>query len=118
MGKIGVMLYGYDRKKAMSIHDFLNELAGQEILTFSASERESDIVAMIIGQPSTGTFLDDDNKIVMFLGFPDDNIGQAMKLFPEGIQPPIFCALTEQNIHWTVEYLIGHLQEEKARLAK
>ena len=118
MGKIGVMLYGYDRGSATSIYYFLNELVGRDLMIYSASGRESEIVAMIIGQLSTGMFEDNENKIIMFLGFPDDRIGAAMKLFPEGIEPPIFCALTEQNIQWTIEYLIGHLQDEKARLSK
>ena len=118
MGKMGVMLYGYDRESAIPINDYLKELAGQEIMSISASGRESEIVAKIIGDPSKGNFEDKENKILMFLGFPDDNIGPAMKLFPEGIERPIFCALTEQNIHWTMEYLIEHLLEERARFSE
>ena len=58
--------------------------------------------------------LDKEDKILLFLGFSEDQVGAVLKGFPKtgSIKRPIFCGLTEQNMNWTLDYLIEHLVEE------
>ena len=114
---MGVMIYGYDEQTALKIKDNLDKLVKRDVMLITGSGRESERVAMIIGEAHAGPFEDKPNKVLMFLGFGDEHIGPAMKFFPKDIQRPIFCALTEQNVNWTLDYLIEHLLEEKARLS-
>ena len=41
-----------------------------------------------------------------------------MKYFPRPLGRPIFCTPTEQSVQWTFEYLVEHLLEEQAALAR
>lgn len=113
MVKLGVMLYGYDEANAREVHAYLEKTAGQQVKLVSGSGKEGQRVQPVIEQPTADFFEDKPTKILMFLGFPDDMIGPTMKLFPEGIERPIFCAVTHQNMTWTLEYLIEHLLEER-----
>ena len=60
-------------------------------------------------------FKNNTNKILLFLGFGESQVRSVLSGFPkkDGISRPIFCGLTEQNIDWTMEYLIEHLLEEE-----
>jgi len=114
---IGIMLYGYDEPASGSIMTFLEKLTAKEIIGASASGREKERVTVIVGAPTWDAFEDKKNKILMFLGFSDDMLGSAMKHFPADLERPIFCALTDQNVNWTFDYLVEHLLEEKARFS-
>ena len=117
MVKLGVMLYGYDEANASDIHAYLEKAAGQEVVLVSGSGKEGQRVQPVIELPTADFFEDKPTKILMFLGFPNDVIGPAMKFFPESVERPIFCALTQQNLTWTLEYLIEHLLEERERMS-
>lgn len=112
-----MMVYGYDESHALEIKWHLDKLAERDVMLISASGREGDRVSTIIGEPQASSFESKENKILMFLGFGDEQIGPAMKSFPKELERPIFCTLTEQNINWTLDYLIEHLLEERARFS-
>ena len=111
----GILLYGYDEDTAKSISESLGQLIDAKVVLISASGREDALISHILDLGSVeNTYGDLENKTLMFLGFNDDQLGLAMKLFPKEIARPIFCGLTEQNVNWQVKYLVEHLLEEKA----
>ena len=115
MESTGILLYGYDEATAKSISESLGQLIDAEVVLISASGRDDNTVSQILDLgPVENTYGDLENKTMMFLGFNDDQLGLAMKLFPKEIARPIFCGLTEQNVNWQVKYLVEHLLEEKA----
>ena len=114
---IGFMIHGFSKIEAELVHEFLQTLAGREVIPISATGMEKHHVAEILDAAQFSDFADSEPKILMFLGFGDDKIGAAMKHFPESLGKPIFCSPTEQNLQWIMEYLIEHLLEERAAMA-
>jgi len=112
---MGILLYGYAGDEARAIKRFLSLLVERDVMLIAGSGREKEVVACIIAEAETEPFEEKDVKILMFLGFNDNQMGASMKYFP--VEKPIFCALTQENVKWTLEYLIGHLLEERARLS-
>ena len=115
---IGFMIHGFSKDEAELVLEFLQTLAGRKAIPISATGMEKLRVAEILDSAPYDNFASADPKILMFLGFEDDKIGPAMTHFPESLGKPIFCSPTEQNLQWTMEYLIEHLLEERARLSK
>ena len=111
---LGIMLYGYDDRESGLLQGFLSDVFEQPILVLSASGKEDVQVQDILESPSEA-FEDKDVKVLMFLGFDDQQIGTALNEFPRdgSVTRPIFCGLTEQNITWPLSRLIEHLLEEK-----
>ena len=112
---LGFMIHGFNKDEAELAREFLETLAGHKIISISATGMEKLHVAEILDAAQFDNFASADPKILMFLGFPDNLIGAAMKHFPG--EKPIFCSPTERNLQWTLEYLIEHLLEERAALA-
>ncbi len=112
---LGFMIHGFTKDEAELVQEYLETLAGRKIIPISATGMEELIVAEILNTAPYTNFASADPKILMFLGFEDNVIGAAMKHFP-GVKP-IFCSPTEQNLQWTLKYLVEHLLEERAALA-
>ena len=115
---IGFMIHGFSKDQAELVHEFLEVLAERKVIPISGTGMETHRVAEILDSAQFSNFVSADPKILMFLGFDDDKIGAAMRHFPESLGKPIFCSPTEQNLQWTLEYLIEHLLEERAALAQ
>ena len=115
---MGFMIHGFSKDQAELVHEFLQTLAGRKVIPISATGMEKLRVAEILDSAPFSNFASADPKILMFLGFEDDKIGPAMTHFPPDLGRPIFCSPTEQNLQWTMEYLIEHLLEERARFTK
>jgi len=115
---VGFMVHGFSKEEAELAQKFLETLAGRKVIPISATGMEKSRVAEILNSASFENFASAEPKILMFLGFPDNIIGGAMKHFPPGLGRPIFCSPTEQNLQWTLESLIEHLLEERAALAR
>ena len=115
---IGFMIHGFSKIEAELVLEFLQTLAARKVIPISATGMESHRVAEILDSAPFSNFASSAPKILMFLGFSDDKIGPAMTHFPESLGKPIFCSPTEQNMMWTLEYLIEHLLEERAALAR
>ena len=115
MEPLGILLYGYNLEHSNSIKTSLDAALDQDIIVISASNKEQSKVSEILNQPPEACFEDKETKILMFLGFSDEQIGAVLKAFPqdEGLKRPIFCGLTEQNINWSMNALIEHLLEEQ-----
>jgi len=110
---LGAMLHGYDGAQARAIGKYLAGLAGREVSIYGAGDGRRTVRDIIEGQPGNG-FEPGEVAVLMFLGFDDELIGAVLGSFPkEGMMRPIFCTLTENNMSWSVSYLLEHLLEEK-----
>jgi hypothetical protein len=119
MNDLGIMVYGYSREKAESIKAAFVEILGVPVALFTATAREHATVKTIIesGAEGEGVFADRADPVVMFLGFSDIEISDAMDAFPAVVGPgPIFCTLTDENYYWTFSELHEHLIEERRRI--
>jgi len=111
---LGILVYGYGKTKARSIHQHLEAVLDTDILLISATDREEDTVESIITNDTAGMFKDETPKILLFLGFSDEYITRVLDAFSqiEGVERPIFCGLTEENSTWPFNQLLSHLEEE------
>lgn len=111
---MGIMLYGYDKDTAAVIGETLGTVLGQELFVISASQKENLKIRDILEKGPEDCFEEAETKMVMFLAFSEEQIGMALKGFPEGegIKRPIFCGLTGENIQWQLSELLEHLSNE------
>ena len=114
MEPLGVLLYGYNSADAKTIEQSLSEIINHEVVIISGSKKENLKLINILDKGPEDSFENKDNKILLFLGFSEAQVGAVLKEFPKSGATirPIFCGLTEENINWTLEYLIEHLVEE------
>lgn len=115
MADLGIMLYGYGEEHGSLISSTLGEVLGEDLMVYSASMRESDVVGDIIEGDTGGAFEEVEAKVLMVLGFSDAQLEAALKGFPkvEGLQRPIFCVPTERNVTWPLTELVDDLQAER-----
>ncbi|MCK4758050.1 MAG: DUF3783 domain-containing protein [Thermoplasmata archaeon] len=113
MPAIGILTYGYDETSALEVQEMLASMLESEIVLIGASGKDDVIVGQILKTgPSASTFGDAETKVLMLLGFDDDQIGLVLENYPKKGRP-IFCALTRENNNWDMKTLIVHLLEEK-----
>ena len=114
METLGVLLYGYNSEDSKAIEQSLRKITNQDIVIISGSKKEEQKVMEILDNGPEECFEDKKNKILLFLGFSEFEVGAVLKEFPksDSLARPIFCGLTEENINWTLSYLIEHLVEE------
>ena len=110
------LFYGFNLDEALLVRDTVSEALGEEIDTISASGEESSTVADVLDRMPDGTFAEAPVRFLMFLGFDDEDISAAIKAFPKISKRPILCTLTENNMKWTIAYLLEHLIEEDTRV--
>jgi hypothetical protein len=115
MDGIGIMLYGYNEDEASFIHSGLEALLDEEVELISAARCEEKVVADIIERADGVNFEERDVKVLMVLGFSEEQLDIAIKGFPqaEGMARPIFCVLTQHNARWPLLHLIEDLQQER-----
>ncbi len=120
MQPLGIMLYGYGAGHADMIRRSFDRLFSAGTIVISASGREDMKVLDILEEGPADRFDERETRVLVFLGFTQEQIGQALRDFPsgEGLPRPIFCTLTEQNIHWPMSRLVEHLAEEHNRRKK
>jgi hypothetical protein len=111
---LGILLYGYNSDDAKTIEQSLSKIINHEVVIISGSKKENLKVINILDKGPEDSFENKEKKILLFLGFSETQVGVVLKEFPksETLVRPIFCGLTEENINWTLEYLIEHLVEE------
>lgn len=116
MEPLGILLYGYSENDSKKIKKILEELMKDPIILISGSKKENVKVLDILEYGPDDNYEDKENKILLFLGFNDEQIDKVLQNFPDNIeneiQRPIFCGLTQENVNWTLEYLVEHLLEE------
>lgn len=116
MEPLGIMLYGYGKDQAMAIREALTAALGRDVTLVSGSGREGDTVEGVLAAEAADVFEERETRILMFLGFSQEEMSLAMDRFPRDVVArPIFCGLTESNSGWKLEYLLEHLLEEHAR---
>ncbi len=114
MEPLGILLYGYSKTDSTKIKGFIETELENELILISGSKKEEQKVIEILENAPDDSFEAKENKILLFLGFNDDQINKVITNFPtiQDIKRPIFCGLTEQNVNWTMKYLIEHLLKE------
>ena len=120
MQPLGIMLYGYSAGQADAIRRSFDRLFSATTIVISASGREDMKVLDILEQGPADRFEEQETRVRVFLGVTQEQIGQVLKDFPNegGLPRPIFCTLTEQNIHWPMSRLVEHLTEEHNRMKR
>ena len=115
MADIGIMLYGYGEEDAQLIHRTLEEALEQEVELISAAGQEERVVTEILDRADSVNFEDREVKVLMMLGFSEDQLETTLREFPkvEGLPRPIFCTLTQHNARWPLLHLIEDLQQER-----
>ncbi|WP_455392956.1 DUF3783 domain-containing protein [[Eubacterium] cellulosolvens] len=114
MESLGILIYGYNSEDAKAIEQSLSSITNQDIVMISGSKKEDLKIMDILDIGPEDEYEERKNKILLFLGFSEAQVGAVLKEFPksEKLHRPIFCGLTEENINWTLEYLMEHLVEE------
>jgi hypothetical protein len=107
------MSYGYPENQACGIKISFNGLLGRDIILISASGMDDLTVSEILDSAGSSAYHDVIDKIIMFIGFSDEEISKCIEAFPGDIPRPIFCLLTEENIAWTAGRLLEHLKKER-----
>lgn len=117
MQPLGILVYGYSAEQSDVIRRSFDCLFSAATIVISASGREDVQVLDILEQGPVDRFDEQETRILVFLGFSQEQIRQALQEFPSegGLPRPIFCTLTEQNIHWPMRRLLEHLTEEHNR---
>ena len=115
MGDVGVMLYGYGEDDALLIHRTLEAALGEEMELISAARQEERVVSEILERADGVNFEEREVKVLMVLGFTDQQLDIALKGFPkaEGLPRPLFCVLNQHNTRWPLMHLIEDLLEER-----
>lgn len=115
MPAIGIMLYGYREEDAALIQETVEEVLGEEVDLISAAGQEEKVVTDILERADSVNFEEQDIKVMMVLGFSEEQLDKALKGFPrrEGLARPIFCVLTQHNARWPLMHLIEDLLEER-----
>ena len=115
MSDIGMMLYGYGEDDALLIHRTLEEALEEEVDLISAARQEERVVAEILERADGVNFEEQEVKVLMVLGFTEEQLETALKAFPkvEELVRPLFCVMTQHNIRWPLIHLIEDLQEER-----
>jgi len=115
MEQLGVLLYGYNKADAHCIRDTLAAALKNDILLLSGSCKEAHVLEDILNDEKYDTYEDKDPRVLMFLGFDDEQINLALTNFPgaDRVARPIFCVPTENNITWPLYQLLEHLVEER-----
>ena len=115
MDNVGIMLYGYGEEHAHLIHRTLEDVLEEEVDLISAARQEERVVAEILERADGVNFEENDVKVLMVLGFTEEQLEMALKGFPkvEGLPRPLFCVMTQHNVRWPLLHLIEDLQEER-----
>lgn len=115
MASIGIMVYGYGEEDARFIHGVLEETMGEDVDLISAAHQEERVVADILERADSVNFEDQEVKVLMVLGFTDEQLEKTLKEFPrrDGLQRPIFCVLTQHNARWPLMHLMEDLLQER-----
>lgn len=118
MQSVGVLTFGYGKEDAQAIQAFLSRTLDTYVILVSASQKTDLKIIDILQKGPEDVFADEETKILMFLGFTEEQTRAVLKNFPSGeggVRRPIFCSLTAQNRQWPLRELIEHLAEEHRR---
>jgi len=116
MESAGVLIYGYQGEDARRIRIFLDEVAGAPVFVTGASGQNETRIIDILQNTTESRFADEQPKIMMLLGFSEEQIHVILGGFSaglKGVERPIFCMLTENNQDWQLKQLLEHLEEER-----
>ncbi|MBW6486219.1 MAG: DUF3783 domain-containing protein [Syntrophobacterales bacterium] len=116
MEELGVLIYGYNGEDASRLSVFLDDAVGCHVFLMSASGKNGEKVIDILENRANDSFADEETKILLLLGFTEEQVRTVLGSFPSGEgapQRPIFCMLTEENRNWPLDRLLEHLEAER-----
>ena len=108
-----IMVHGYVMEDVALIVRALREALKTDIGFISATGRGSEHVKDILDKAPKEPLRDATPKMLMFIEFDNDSIYDSMVAFPEGIERPLFCMPTADNVEWPLSELLDHLVAEK-----
>lgn len=109
-----ILVYGYSTEDTQKIKSFIENKLNINLIIISASSKESVKIGDIIEGGEVNTFIEKEDKVLMFLDFLDEEIRLILFNFSDtNAKKPLFCVLTEHNISWTIIKLIEDLIEER-----
>ncbi len=121
MESAGVLIYGYHGEDARRIRIFLEEVSGAPVFVTGASGQNETRIIDILQNTTESRFADEEPRIMMLLGFSEEQINAILGGFSAGLQGvgrPIFCMMTENNQNWPLKQLLEHLEEERRYWAR
>jgi len=116
MDSAGVLIYGYQGEDARRIRTFLDEVAGAPVFVTGASGQNETRIIDILQNTTESRFADEQPKIMMLLGFSEEQVHAVLGGFStglKGVERPIFCMMTKNNQNWPLKQLLDHLEEER-----
>ena len=116
LNEYGLLFYGFSNTDAESVTDAFSCQINSNVMAISSSTMEDLVLEDVLISGGSKIFEKSDAAFIMFLGFSDEQISKCLKAFPDTISRPIFCALTRNNLHWKISYLIVHLLDEKKQM--
>ncbi len=115
MQTAGILVYGYNSEDASVIKSCADRTLGFPGFMTSATEKTNEKISELLKTTADNRFADEATKILMLIGFTDEQIRTFLADFPSRdgrVQRPIFCLLTDENQNWPFAELVDHLQEE------
>ena len=113
----GILLYGYAKKDALCIRDYVLAML-PEADVFASAESGDATVSRLLSEPTFTGFRTQDLPLLMFVNVSRPQINALMSRFPAAIKRPMFCMLTAHNRSWTLNTLLSHLREEHNRFSQ
>ncbi len=117
MDQKGILCYGYDATGLQAMARDIGGVVGCEVNVIDATGHEHDAIRDILEGCPPSESAPIGTKFLMFLGFDDYEIRDAMASI--SIEPrPIFCCLTQNNYTWGLSHLAKHLEAEREEMSR
>lgn len=108
----GMLLYGFGKECLEVLEGYASAVTGVKVEILSASGKEDKVLSDILDSGGSGVFHETGTRVLVFLGFTDDELSRFIDGYPSDVPRPIFCCLTAENINWSLDRLIDDLLEE------
>ncbi|MDG6224319.1 MAG: DUF3783 domain-containing protein [Candidatus Thermoplasmatota archaeon] len=108
----GMLLHGFGKEWLGSLGDHASAVTAVNVEVLSASGLEERAMSEILDSGGSGVFHETGAKVLVFLGFTDNELSRFIDGYPSDVPRPIFCCLTAENVNWSFDRLIVDLLEE------
>lgn len=113
-----ILLYGLEEEKTRITENVAREF-GIEINKIAKNNLDKKVGELFDLDLTENDLVEDENKLMVFSDF-DRNILQdfLIALKKEGVTVDHKCVLTETNVAWTFDFLMGHIADEHRVVTK
>ena len=105
----GMLLYGFGKEGLGTLKAYASAVTGVNVELLSASGVERKNLSEILDSGGSSVFHEMGTKVLVFLGFTDDELSRFIDGYPSDVPRPIFCCLTAENVNWSFDRLIDDL---------